>query len=230
MNAPLYSFEALNTLALMDTGHFVYLDNWSIGAVTSIVSQALPLYLWQNNQYPLTQVQIDDLQNKMATALGQLMKPMLGLIIATCSVNIPDGTLLCDGATYARVDYPNLYDAIDPSLHIDADMFTVPDLRERFILGSGPTHAPLSTGGSFEHVQSLSELAAHSHNSPPHAHTEVTATPVLVTVGLELPTAAAIPGAGFTGSTSVSIDSTGSSEAMDITPPYYALKYVVVAL
>lgn len=230
MNAPRYSFEALNTLALSDTGHFVFLDAWSISALTSILAQAMPLYFWTNNQFPLDQAQIDDLENRLATAGGQLMHPLVGLIIPVCTEDLPEGTLLCDGSTYQRADYPNLYDAIAIGLHIDADSFAVPDLRDRFILGAGPDHAAYTNGGSFEHTQTLSELAPHSHTSPPHSHTESAAVPSTVTIGLEVPVPAAVPAGSVTGATAVSIDSAGGGDAMDITPPFYALKYVVVAL
>jgi len=230
MGKPRYSYAAINQLALSDTGHFVYLDRWSISLLDSMLSQERPLYLWANEQNPLTVSEIDDLNNKLSTAQGQLMSPLVGLIIPTCAAAIPDGTLLCDGSTYLRADYPNLYTAIDPSLHIDANSFTVPDLRDRFILGAGPTHTALTTGGSFSHVQTLAELAAHTHTNTPHTHTEVTAVPTVVSIGLEPPVPAAVPGAGITGASSISIDSAGSSDPMDITPPFYALKYVVVAL
>ena len=226
----LYSLEALNTLALSDTGHFVYLDAWSIGAFASIFSQVMPLYFWTNNQNPLDPAQIDELEAKLAKAMGQIMHPLVGLIMPICTADLPGGTLLCDGSTYLRADYPNLYAAIDPSLQIDADSFMTPDLRDRFVLAAGPDHAAYTTGGSFEHVQSATELAAHTHTTQPHTHTEVTAVPTVVSIGLEPPVPAAVPGAGITGAAIVSVDSAGSSNPMDITPPFYALKYVVVAL
>lgn len=230
MNTPLYSFEALNTLALSDTGHFVYLDAWSISALASIFAQAMPLYFWMNNQNPLDETQVDDLMAKQAKTLGQLMHPIVGLIMPVCTASLPDGTLLCDGATYSRSDYPNLYDALDTFYHIDADSFNVPDLRGKFVLGPDTSHPVNTDGGSFEHTQTLSELAAHSHTSPPHTHTEVTAIGTVVSIGLEPPVPAALPSAGLTGATSVSIDSAGSSAPMNITPPFVALRYVVVAL
>lgn len=230
MNAPIYSYDGLNNLALSDTGHFVYLDAWSISAITSIFAQALPLYLWANNQYPLDQAQIDDLMNKQARALGQLMHPLVGLIMPVCTQVLPDGTLLCDGATYNRSDYPNLYDAIDTFYHVDADTFTVPDLTGKFVLGPDGAHPVNSGGGSFDHVQTVGELASHSHTSAPHSHTESAAAPTAIAIGPGVPAPSALPAGSVTGATAVSIDSAGSSEPMDITPPFMALRYVVVAL
>jgi len=230
VSTPRYSYDALNALSLGDTGHFVFLDSWSISLLSSMLSQERPFYFWMNDQNPLTESEIDDLDNRLSTAQGQLMQSLVGLIMPVCTATIPPGTLLCDGSTHQRSDYPNLYDALDVFYHVGADEFQVPDLSERFILGAGTTHAVNETGGNFSHTQTENELAPHTHDNLPHSHTESAAAPTLVTVGLELPTAAAVPAASITGSTSINITSAGGGQAMDITPPYIALRYVVVAL
>lgn len=158
------------------------------------------------------------------------MKSLVGLVMPVCTDLLPDGTLLCDGATHARVDYPNLYDALDPVYHVDADMFTVPDMTDRFIVGAGTLKPVNTTGGDFQHTQTVSEMPSHTHGNDPHQHSEVTAAPTVVTVGLELPTASAIPSAGITGASAVNIHNTGGGDPMDITPPFLSLRYVVVAL
>lgn len=244
MTAPVYSLEALNTLALSDTGHFVYLDAWSISAFASIFAQVMPLYYWTNTQHPLDPAQIDELEAKLAKAMGQIMHPLVGLIMPVCTAVLPDGTLLCDGSTYLRADYPNLYDALDPAYHIDADSFSVPDMRDRFALGAGPDHAANTTGGSFSHTQTVDELASHdhatvdhTHGDTPHTHAEGTAIPSAADLGTGVPVPSAVPGVGITGPASVGIlpanvmvTNTGGGQAMDITPPFIALRYVVVAL
>lgn len=230
MTAPRYSYQAINALSSGDTGHFVFLDSWTISLLDSMLSQNMPLYFWMNDQNPLSETEIDDLDNRLATAGGQLMQSMVGLIMPVCTEDLPEGTLLCDGSTYLRADYPNLYDAIAVGLHIDADSFVVPDLRDRFVLAAGPDHAAFTNGGSFEHTQTLAELAPHSHTSPPHSHTESAAAPTAIAIGPGVPAPSALPAGSVTGATSVSIDSAGGGSAMDITPPFYALKYVVVAL
>jgi len=230
VSSPRYSYSAINALASGDTGHFVYLDAWSCSLLDSMLSQERPLYLWANDQNPLTESEIDDLDNKLSTAQGQLMQPLVGLIMPICTLTAPEGTLICDGSTYERDDYPNLYDALDPVYRLSGTQFVVPDLRERFILGSGASHADNTTGGSFEHVQTSGELAAHTHTDVPHAHTEITSVPTAIAIGPGVPAPSAIPGAGLTGTASVTINSAGNSEPMDITPPFLALRFVVVAL
>lgn len=230
MSTPRYSYDALNGLSSGDTGHFVFLDSWTIGLLSSMLSQERPFYFWMNDQNPLSESEIDDLDNKLSTAQGQLMQTIVGLIMPICTATLPQGTLLCDGSTYQRADYPNLYDALDTFYHLNADEFSVPDLSDRFVLGAGTGHSVNTSGGSFEHTQTEAELAPHSHTSPPHAHSEIAAAPTIVNGGLEAPASSASPFTTTTGLTSVSIDSTGGGSPMDITPPYVALRYVVVAL
>lgn len=230
MHTPRYSYSAINDLSLGDTGHFLFLDAWTVSLLGSMLSQERPVWLWANNQNPLSESELDDLDNRLSTAQGQLMQSLVGMIFPCATAAAPDGTLLCDGSTHLRADYPNLYDSLDAVFIVDADSFVVPDLRDKFVMGTSAA-APIGTsGGSATVTQTVAQMPAHIHTSPPHAHSEITATPTLVTVGLEPPVPAAIPGAGLTGATAVSIDSAGGGEPMTITPPYVALRYVVVAL
>lgn len=244
MNSPRYSYSAINTLALSDTGHFVFLDAWSISLLASMLSQNMPLWFWTNNQFPLTQAEIDDLEAKLAAAGGQLQMQLVGMVMPITTFDLPIGTLLCDGSTYLRADYPNLYDALDPAFIIDADSFSVPDMQDRFVMGSSTTIDPGDTGGSTTVTQTIAQMPIHSHTNTPHTHAD---TPHTHAEGIALPSAApaligvpipsAIPGVGITGpasvgivATTITIDNTGGGEPMTITPPFIALRYVVVAL
>lgn len=229
MHTPRYSYSAINDLSLGDTGHFLFLDAWTISLLGSMLSQERSIWLWANDQNPLSESELDDLDNRLSTAQGQLMQSLVGLIMPVCTADLPAGTLLCDGSTYARADYPNLYDALDPAYIIDADTFSVPDMTDRFILGPG-THAANTTGGSFSHVQTIAEMPNHAHATDPHAHSEIGAVATLINGGLEAPASAATPVPGTTGLATVTVHGTGGGDAMDITPPFIALRYVVVAL
>jgi len=226
---PRYSYAAMNALASNDTGHFVYLSAWQYVACLSITEQASPLYLWANDQNPLTPSEIDDLDAQMAQVQAQLMTPLTGLIMPICTASIPQGMLLCDGTIYQRVDYPLLYAVIDLAYIIDADSFMVPDLRDKFVMSSGPLHPDGTTGGSATHTMTLDELVPHTHDNLPHTHSESAAAPSTVTVGLELPVPAAVPSPSVTGATSITIESAGGGQPMDILPPFVALRYAVVA-
>lgn len=227
---PPFSYTALNQLALSDTGHFVFLNAWAIGAVLSIMDAASPLYLWTNDQFPLTQAQIDDLEAKLASTQEALMQTLVGLIMPVITDDVPEGTLLCDGTTHLREDYPRLYAALDAAYRIDAATFIVPDLRGRFVLGASLSHPPNETGGSFSHMQTVDEMPTHTHTNAPHAHTESGAVGAIINGGLEAPASAALAVPTTTAFSNVTIDVTGGGQPMDTTPPYLALRYVVVAL
>lgn len=227
---PRYSYSAINDLSLGDTGHFFFLDAWTVSLLGSMLAQERPFYLWENDQYPLTPSERNDLDNKLSTAQGQLMQPLVGLIMPVCTAALPQGTLLCDGSTYLRADYPNLYDALDLVYIIDPDTFMVPDLSDRFVMASGPLHAANTSGGSATTTLTVDQLPAHTHTTQPHTHTEVTAVPTPIAIGAGVPAASAVPGAGITGPGTVIVDPTGNSQPIDLNPPYFALRYVVVAL
>jgi len=227
---PRYDYAAMNQLAQDDTGHFVFLSAWQYVTCLSILEQASPLYLWMDDQHPLTPSEIDDLDAQLAEVQFQLMSPLVGLIMPICTDDVPGGTLLCDGTTHLRVDYPILYDKLDPVYRIDADSFVVPDLQDRFVVGSGLDHPVNETGGSATITQTVEQMPAHSHTTQPHSHSEIGAVDVLINGGLEAPASAATAVPGTTGLATVVVDDTGGGQPMNITPPFLSLRYVVVAL
>jgi len=104
--------------------------------------------------------------------------------------SIPKGYLLCNGRSLPKPisaggpnnTYRKLYDAIRGTHGETSTTFRLPDLRERFIVGSGGNNGTVSggaysvgaTGGENTHVLTVAELAAHTHTlSPanaPHNH------------------------------------------------------------
>lgn len=228
---PMYSYTAINALASNDTGHFVFLSPWQFNACLSITEQASPLYLWMNDQNPLTPPEIDDLQAQLAQTQDQLMSVLVGMIMPIATKTIPQGCLMCDGSIYQRALFPQLYDALEDAFIVDADYFMTPNLVHRFVQGAvaGSGGEAGDTGGSETVTQTVDQMPAHIHTSPPHSHSESAAAPSTVTIGLEVPVPAAIPAASFTGATAVSIDSAGGGQPMDILPPYMRLRYVIVA-
>ena len=137
----------------------------------------------------------------------------IGAIIPYATATPPTDCIACDGTVFNRVDYPDLYAALDTGLIIDADTFTTPDLRDRFVFGAGDI-AVHQTGGTQTHTLTIAEMPAHVHqiyyitggaagsNSPKIQGNSPTTTPTLPT---------------------------GGNQPHENMPPYYALKYCMVA-
>jgi|TARA_B100000085_G_scaffold166199_1_gene151179 microcystin-dependent protein len=111
----------------------------------------------------------------------------IGGIIMWSGVSVPAGWALCNGSN------------------------GTPDLRNRFIVGSGDTYSIADTGGSAEVTLTVSQLPAHTHS----AYTEGTGTP---------------PGGVATSSgngSAVDTGSAGGGQAHENRPPYYALAFIM---
>lgn len=85
----------------------------------------------------------------------------VGTIMAYAGVNVPDGWLVCDGASYRKADYPALA-AVFGATGAGRE-FVVPDLRGRFLMGVSDAHPPASTGGEEAHTLTVDEMPSHSH-------------------------------------------------------------------
>lgn len=109
----------------------------------------------------------------------------VGWIISTATAATPDGFLPCDGETYLRVDYPDLYAALDSHLILDADHFQTPTIKDgRAPVGVGSYQVwrdganatiPVVVGGQvgeYQHRLNADELAVHSHDRNPNAYPE----------------------------------------------------------
>jgi hypothetical protein len=109
---------------------------------------------------------------------------------------------------------------------------STPDLRDRFIVGSGSTYATGNTGGSANSI-----VVSHSHAaiSTDAGHTHVmsnnNARPVTGTSALYAALDGGVAGGSSTqtgfANVSTTISSTGSSGTNANLPPYYALAYIM---
>lgn len=185
---------------------------------------------WTGADFDLTDDEADEIDELVSQTEYELMLSTVGLIMPHAGADIPPWALLCDGTQYARADYPDLYAALDSAFIDDADNFTVPDLRERFVQGVAPATAIGDTGGVTEHTLSVGQLASHSHTNLPHTHSYVVGVPAPILVGAGAPVpnvATQVP--GVTGASGVTIDSTGSGDPIDHMNPFLVLSYIIVA-
>lgn len=154
---------------------------------------------------------------------------MLGTIVPVITKNMPNGILLCDGSTYAKSDYPRLWEVIADELKT-ATHFTVPDLRNRFIFGVGE-HSDFTLSGEATHTLTTDEMPSHTHETLPHSHATTIAVPSTVIPGeLPIPLPSAIPSPATTAPSGVTVLSSGAGQAHNNMPPFIALRYGVVAI
>jgi microcystin-dependent protein len=108
------------------------------------------------------------------TGLMELLCPV-GTVSTFAGQTVPDGWLLCDGASYLRTNYQALFDAININYGaVDGTHFNVPDLSDRFVRGMSTGGIPIgSKGGSddaivvshtHDHVHSINTAGQHSHS------------------------------------------------------------------
>lgn len=151
-------------------------------------------------------------------------------IIATASA--PTGWLLCDGAEYSSVDYPELFGLIDPAYQTGPDTFVTPDLRGAFVLGGGHgDYATNSTGGSPTVTLTSGQMPYHQHTFPPHQHGYVQPTELELSLaaGSNAVTLAQV-GSGLTDESGYIQDGgQGGSEPHGNMPPYRVLNYAIRA-
>ncbi len=93
-----------------------------------------------------------------------------GTIIQSAAVNVPDGWLLCNGASVLKETYMDLFNAILYTYGGSGDNFNVPDIRGRVAVGSGQgsglTNRTLGdTGGAETHTLTTSEMPSHTHGT-----------------------------------------------------------------
>lgn len=114
--------------------------------------------------------------NGLAIESGYI--PIPGMIVMYSGSSAPTGWAICNGSTFDQVEYPQLYALLGNSN-------TLPDLRDRFIIGAGSTFNVRTPGGSYgtgsagDHGHSTNGVSGgyttnnayteHGHNTY-HAH------------------------------------------------------------
>lgn len=146
---------------------------------------------------------------------------MIGAVIPYVSTDPPTGTLACDGATYNRVDYPSLYDTLDPIFVIDASTFRVPDLRGRACFGSGEGIS--LTAKSIGETGGIEMVELQDGENAPHSHTmSVPITTIIVQTGVSTPVLMPVQ-------TPINTGVSGGGDPHQNMPPWLALNYCIVA-
>jgi microcystin-dependent protein len=196
--------------------------------VLGLVNGALDLLLFESNYIPRGEMTPEEtawMFREMMLDYWQSETWMIGTVIPYITASPPDYCLPCDGGTYNRVDYPQLYAALAPVFQTDADHFITPDLRGRTVLGAG-TGSGLTLRqvgdvlGAETHQLTIAEMPEHHHEYSPAVVGDLD----VEGVGIPQPNAAQIvPLATY------NTYDTGGDGAHNNMQPSVALSYAVIA-
>lgn len=140
----------------------------------------------------------------------------LGTIVPIVTQDVPSWALLCDGATYDRVDYQEYFNVVLDVYKQSADTFITPDLRERGIAGYDPAGFDLGDlGGSPSTTLAIENLPSHNHSQ-----TSYVAGAVTVGAGAPVAVSTATPVSQNTGNR-------GNGVPFATVSPYHIMRYVV---
>jgi len=155
-----------------------------------------------------------------ASQINQWAPP--AAIIAYGGEYAPSGWLLCDGASYLRSDYPDLFGIIGTAYGAaDGSHFNVPDLRGRVVVGIG-VHSDVSDFGKNEGVAAAYRRPKHQHT--PHSHT----VPMSSVADMSAGGVNVILPSGNTSTSSVDGGSGNANDSVDA-PAYLVLNYIIRA-
>lgn len=209
----------------------VHLSPSSVTLVMTGLTFLEQLWRWQGDSgYELDPTEVDEVENMTAKLAKEMMMSFVGQVISVAT-DCPSWALECDGATYAKSDYPALYDALDSVFHVDSATFRVPDFQGQTEIGLGTSPNAyvytMDDGGGFEVITlTTAEIPSHSHADAGHTHAEGVAAPSVALVGA-IPSA--VPAIGVTGTGFANIQNTGGDGAHENRQPYRALRKVIVA-
>lgn len=111
---------------------------------------------------------IQELSNTMFTPIGA--------VIMYVGYDVPEGWLVCNGDTYLKSEYPELYQVLgsnfDKPQGEPTDFFSTPNLSERSPFGHGVApYDVIGQGfGALTHTLTTAEMPVHDHSTQPHRH------------------------------------------------------------
>ena len=128
--------------------------------------------------------------NTLDTKIDNIFSIGMIMMWSGSIVNIPIGWDLCDGQN------------------------GTPDLRDRFIVGAGNTHAVGATGGANSVTLTVAQMPAHTHT-------------VTTNAGQYQQNEGGDAGGGRQGLQTSTTSSNGGNEAHENRPPFYALAFII---
>lgn len=146
-----------------------------------------------------------------------------GSIMAYCGLTSPTGWFICDGSTYDKITYRDLYLVIGNTFGGSGSNFAVPDMRGRTIVGSSNQIQNITDkevgdiGGAETHTLTIEEMPAHTHD----VNTDISGW------SSSAYNVAGAPDRPDRGATNITTTSTGGGLAHSIMQPYMTLNYII---
>lgn len=164
-----------------------------------------------------------------AAQINQWAPP--GAISAYGGATAPTGWLLCDGASYLRTDYPDLFTAISTTYGAaDGTHFNVPDIRGRVPVGYAASggHTDVSALNNNDGQATANRRPKHRTSEPSHVHpiTNVSDIPNSGIANAAGDQASPTLGPVAGGSGTIGIGTANANDALD-TPSYIVLNYII---
>jgi microcystin-dependent protein len=176
---------------------------------------------------PVDATVVVSIQQGTASVTGVIDGPSgavpVGALMMWATGTAPPGWLICNGGSFSGTDYPALQSVLGST--------TLPDLRDRFPIGTSGTKAVKSTGGAASITQTAAQMPTHNHNLV-HTH------PTGMAIGtIQEGTSGSFPsimyptaGGTNTGGASTAITSSnGNGDPMNILNPYYSVNFIIYA-
>lgn len=202
-------------------------DTEDVSLLISVRSQSLILAAMRNLDSRASWLEVDDstwddIDAAIGEAYEEIMETVMpdftpvGAIMAWWTDTPPDKWLLCDGTSVDSDDYPALAAVIGDT----GGLVVLPDFTDRFLFGAGINDDVRDLGGENEHILTVAEMPAHTHDILRRGGLTGAATALDIVANSVTPTLS-IAGAGL---------SNGGGAAHNNIPAYVAVNWIIKAL
>jgi hypothetical protein len=193
------------------------LANNSAALILSVCNLLRREWFWFTATYPFDADEYDEICAMIAQLESDIMTSAVGTVLPWAASDLPGWGLLCDGTVYLKADYPELWAALGSDWEQSGTEFVVPTLVDNVVVGSGGAYSMAELGGEADHVQTVAELAQHSHQY---------GSADLRKMGLDwepLEWVRVVPWQWY------DTTNTGESSPMSLMQPFQAMKHVIVS-
>ena len=205
--------------------------DWFKWAILGAIDELTNPDNWTEQGDVATSFAVEESERMLATYKFMNFNPFPpGMIFPFGADTAPAGYLLCDGATYATADYPELFAAIAYSFGGAGSDFLVPNLVNRAVVGAGDLFALGATGGEQNVTLDVASMPSHAHSDAGHQHTIplVTSLPAQAGVGFAGDVTVPIL-TNLTGISFANLTNTGGDGAHNNMQPYEAITFIIYA-